>query len=242
MPTAVRRSSGVARTARAILATIALTVWALVAVPIAHAGDHHTIVLTFVRHGQSAANAAGIIDTAVPGPDLTEQGNQQAQKVVDDLSVNHYDGIYASNMVRTQETAAPMSEALHEAITVLPGLREIEAGSNEGLSVNDAPVYPAPGVWLKGDLGARIPGAINGHEFAARFNDAMNTIYRTGETNPIVFSHGLAIQYWVLINVKNRKMAPPDTVLPNTAHVVVTGNPTDGWTLANWNGTPVSHG
>jgi broad specificity phosphatase PhoE len=217
-----------------------LAAWALIAVPTAHAGDHHTIVVTFVRHGQSAANVAGIIDTAVPGPDLTEQGNQQAHKVVDDLSVNHYDGIYASNMVRTQETAAPISDALHEAITVLPGLREIEAGSNEGLSVTDAPVYPAPGVWLNGDLGARVPGALNGYEFETRFNDAMTTIYRSGQTNPVVFSHGLAIQYWVLMNTKNRKMAPPDTVLPNTAHVVLTGNPTDGWTLANWNGTPVA--
>ena len=104
-------------------------VWgSVIAVPTANAADHHTIVVTFVRHGESAANAAGIIDTAVPGPDLTELGNQQAQRVADELSVNRYDGIYASTVVRTQETAAPTSQALGEGITVLPGLREIDVG------------------------------------------------------------------------------------------------------------------
>jgi broad specificity phosphatase PhoE len=133
-----------------------------------------------LRHGESAANAAGIIDTAVPGPDLTALGTQQAQRAADELSVNRYDGIYASTGVRTQETAAPMSQALGEAVTVLPGLRELDAGANEGLPVGDAPLYPAPKVWLKGDRNARIPGAISGTEFEARFNDAMNTIYGSG--------------------------------------------------------------
>ena len=41
---------------------------------VAHAADHHTIILTFVRHAQSAANAAGVIDTSVPGPDITAVG------------------------------------------------------------------------------------------------------------------------------------------------------------------------
>ena len=33
--------------------------------------DHHTIILTLIRHGESAANATGFIDTTVPGPDIT---------------------------------------------------------------------------------------------------------------------------------------------------------------------------
>ena len=130
-------------------------------------------------------------------------GQGQAQRVADDLSVNHYDGVWASTVVRTHETAGPMSQTLNEPISVLPGLREIDAGTNEGSPVDTAPVNPAPGVWLDGNWSARIPGAITGNEFEARFNDAMNTIYRSGETNSVVFSHGLAIQYWVLMNVKN---------------------------------------
>jgi broad specificity phosphatase PhoE len=143
-------------------------------------------------------------------------------------------------MVRTQETAAPLSQALGKPVTVLAGLREIEAGQNEGLRETTAPQYPAPMAWLHGDRTARIPGSVNGDEFESRFNDAVNAIYDSGETNPVAFSHGEAIMFWVLMNAKNADMSLANDPLPNTAHVVVTGNPVDGWTLANWNGMAVA--
>jgi broad specificity phosphatase PhoE len=210
----------------------------LIAIPVARAAGQHTIVVTFIRHAQSSANVSGIIDTAVPGPDITDLGRQQAQDVANQLSVNRYDGIYASTMVRTQETAAPMSEALDEPVTVLPGLRELEAGANDGLSVTDAPVYRAPGVWLDGHRSERIPGSVTGDEFDARFDAAMQSIYDSGKTNVVAFSHGAAIYYWVQMNVKNPNREFKND-LSNTAHVVVTGSPTEGWTLANWDGATV---
>jgi broad specificity phosphatase PhoE len=223
---------------RAALTAAVLACGSVAAVPVAHAADHHAIIVTFIRHGESEANAAGIIDTSVPGPALTPQGLWQAQQVANDLSVNHYDGIWASTIVRTQQTAAPMSAALNEPVAVLSGLREIEAGTNEGLPVATAPRNNAPDAWLTGNWAERIPGAANGYEFDARFDDAVKTIYRSGETNPVVFSHGLAIYYWVLMNAKNANAAVGQPPLRNTAHVVVTGNPTDGWTLADWDGYP----
>jgi broad specificity phosphatase PhoE len=220
------------------LAAVVLAIGGGPRVSLARAADHHTIVITFIRHGESQANAAGYIDTGVPGPDLTPLGQWQAQQVATELKTNHYDGVWASTVVRTQQTAAPMSQALNEPVTVLPGLREIEAGNNEGRRVDDARQNNAPGVWLNGNWAERIPGAIDGNEFEARFNDAVSTIYRSGETNPVVFSHGLAVYYWVLMNAKNAGAARSAPPLRNTAHVVVTGNPTDGWTLADWDGAP----
>jgi broad specificity phosphatase PhoE len=222
-----------------VMAALALLVAPTHVSPSALAADHHTIVLTLVRHAQSTANAAGLIDTAVPGPDITPMGYVQAQDAANQLKVNAYDGIYASTMVRTQETAAPMSQALGEPVTVLPGLREIEAGQNEGLPEATAPKFEAPTVWLQGKRTQRIPGSITGVELQSRFNDAIKTIYDSGETNPVAFSHGLAILYWVLMTVKNPVRFLADQPLPNTAHAVITGNPTDGWTLVDWNGTPV---
>ena len=49
---------------------------ALFAPATAHAD--RTITLTFVRHAESEANAAGVIDTALPGPRLSDTGYQQA--------------------------------------------------------------------------------------------------------------------------------------------------------------------
>ena len=98
----------------------------------ARAAGPRTITLTLVRHAQSAANASGLIDTSVPGPDITPKGWCQATVAATQLAPNHYDGIYASTLIRTQETATPTSQALGEPVTVLPGLREIEAGQYEG--------------------------------------------------------------------------------------------------------------
>ncbi len=147
MPT--RRVLGVvitAVTAAILFFVSALSAWAA-----------ESMTLTFVRHGESEANAAGVIDTSVPGPHLTELGQQQAEAVAVTLAPNDYDGVYASSMVRTQETAAPLAELLGEPVVVLPGLREIDAGVFEGQSEDEGlgriGYALAPVAWT---LGARF--------------------------------------------------------------------------------------
>ena len=85
------------------VALISFTLLVGAAIPAAAA---ELMRVTFVRHGQSAGNASGLIDTSTPGPVLTQTGQAQAQAVVGRLGVNNYDGIYSSTMVRTQLTAA----------------------------------------------------------------------------------------------------------------------------------------
>jgi len=203
----------------------------------ARAAGPHTITLTLVRHAQSAANASGLIDTSTPGPELTPKGWCQATLAATQLAPNHYDGIYASSMIRTQETATPTAQALDEPITVLPGLREIEAGQYDGTPEANIPqtYFAAPRRWLQGDRNARIPGSVDGNEFDARFDEAVQRIYDSGEQNPVAFSHSAAIMLWVLMNVRNPDPSLLSTKpLPNVGRVVLTGNPSDGWILTEW--------
>jgi broad specificity phosphatase PhoE len=221
--------------AAASLLTIALAL-AFTTAPAATAqsGD---ITLTLVRHAQSAGNASGLIDTSTPGPDLTELGRGQALAVAAALrgKGTDYDGIYASTMIRTQETAQPMADALHEPIVVLPGLREIEAGIYEGspeAAIADT-YFQAPQQWLRGDRDARIPGSVDGNEFDARFDEAVQTIYDDtvadgANPNVVAYSHGAAIMMWVAMNVPGVEAITP---LQNTGYFVIRGNPRDGWTL-----------
>jgi broad specificity phosphatase PhoE len=207
----------------------------------ARADRPRTITLTLVRHGQSAGNASGLIDTSTPGPELTAKGWCQATLAAGQLSPNHYDGIYASSMIRTQQTATPTAQTLGEPVSVLPGLREIEAGQYEGTLESNIPqtYFAAPQRWLQGDRSARIPGSVDGNEFDARFDDAVQHIYDSGEQNPVAFSHSAAIMLWVLMNVRNPDPSLLTTKpLPNVGHVVVTGNPSDGWTLTEWDADP----
>lgn len=221
-----------------LLFAILLALAALLA-PTAAAGGYRSITLTFVRHAQSAGNASGLIDSSTPGPPLTELGRSQAVASAQRLASHHYDGIFASTMVRTQQTAEPMADTLGEPVTVLPGLREVEAGDYEGQPEASAvnTYFSAPEKWLRGDRSARIPGSIDGNEFDARFDGAVQQIYDTGDDNPVAYSHGAAIMLWVQMNVVN-----PDPQLlmehplDNTGYVVVKGNPTDGWTLTDWDG------
>jgi broad specificity phosphatase PhoE len=198
-----------------------------------------SITLTFVRHAQSEGNASGLIDTTVPGPSITPEGEEQAQQITNELHGKDFDGIYASSMVRTQQTAAPLADELGMPVDVLPGLREIEAGWFEGSLEADAvsTYFLAPEQWLQGDRNARIPGSVNGNEFNDDFTAAVQKIYDSGDTKPVAFSHGAAIMTWTQMNVMN----PDDELLishplPNVGEVVIEGNPVTGWTLVSWDG------
>lgn len=201
--------------------------------------SQRTITLTLIRHAESEANAAGIIDTSVPGPPLTALGQQQASTLAHQLENPHFDGVYASELMRTQSTAQPIATALDETITVLPGLNEIPAGWFDGEPVSrlQRTYLVALTDWLRSDRNFAIPGSISGTEFNNHFSGAVQHIYDSGNSAPVAFSSSAAIMVWTLMNVHN----PQDTLLtehplPNTGRVVINGNPITGWTLISWDG------
>jgi broad specificity phosphatase PhoE len=197
------------------------------------------VTLTLIRHGESEANAANIASTTVPGPPLTALGVEQAAALANKLSGNGYDGVYSSQMVRSQQSAAPMAKALGKQVTVLPGLNEISAGWYEGVPMSDTSdtLLVGPEAWLKGDRRFGIPGSVDGDEFNNAFTAAVEKIYESGDDKPVAFSSGLAIMMWTLLNARNGKSSLlRDHPLPNTGQVVITGNPASGWTLVNWDG------
>ncbi len=198
-----------------------------------------TITLTLIRHAESAANAAGLIDTEIPGPSLTPTGEQQAAAAANRLKSNGYDGVYASEMVRTQQTAAPMAKALGKQVTVLPGLNEVSAGWFNGTQASNAAAtfMVAPADWLRGDTDFAIPGSVSGAEFNGNFTNAVQRIYESGNSKPVAFSSAASIMLWTLMNARNAKDSlATDHPLPNTGRVVLTGNPVIGWTLVDWDG------
>lgn len=201
--------------------------------------DLRNVTLTLVRHAESEANADAVASTVVPGPPLTEVGREQAATLANKLSGNKYDGVFASEMIRTQQTAEPMAKALGEQVTVLPGFNEISAGWFEGVPMADTSgsFLLGPEGWLDGDRRFGIPGSVNGNQFNGAFTDAVQKVYDSGGDKPIVFSSGLSIMMWTLMNARNGKPTLlNDHPLPNVGRVVVTGNPVTGWDLKEWDG------
>lgn len=231
-------SSRVSRYLRPAVAVV-LTVCTVAACGGSPAAKERSITLTFIRHAESEANANDVAATSVPGPPLTALGQEQATTLADDLKGDDYDAVYASQMVRTQQTAAPTAKALGKQVTVLPGLNEIAAGWFEGMPIAEMSntMLLGPQGWLRGDRRYGIPGSVDGNQFNGAFSEAVQKIYDSGDDKPLAFSSGLAIMMWTLLNARNsRNNLLSDHPLPNTGRVVITGNPYTGWTLVNWDG------
>ena len=130
--------------------------------------------LFLVRHGQTHANVARQLDTAVPGLDLTDEGREQARALADRLGGEDLGAIYTSDLVRTQQTAAPLAEMLGLEMVVLPGLREIQAGDWE-MSTDWQPYIDAVVRW-RDDPEHAIPGGDSGAGFMQRYDEAIARI------------------------------------------------------------------
>jgi len=198
--------------------------------------------LLLIRHGQTPANVNGILDAEVPGPGLTELGQRQADALPEALADRGIERLFASTMVRTQITAAPLAAALGLEPVVLPGLREIEAGDTQGKSdrVSVQMYISTVHGWSGGDRSTRMPGAESGEEFFARYDDAVRQIEATGVDVAAAVSHGAAIRTWASAAAHNT----PDHFgtqrhLENTGIVELEGSFADGWRLVDWEGEPV---
>ncbi|MEE3062849.1 MAG: histidine phosphatase family protein [Actinomycetota bacterium] len=197
------------------------------------------ITLTFIRNAQTQADADGIINTDPPGPGLTAEGRGQAQQLAHQSGRNDFDAVYASAMAEAQQTAGPLAGELGKQVEVLSGVQALNAGWFNGKpqSMAATTYMLAPADWINGDIQDSIPGSVSGKQFNEEFTAAVNKVYNSGHNKPVVFSQGAAIMAWTLMNARNGKSSLLSThPLPNIGRVVVTGNPTDGWTLVEWDG------
>src|SRR5690625_4386537 len=93
------------------------------------------ITLDIVRSAQDARSEP-IITATIPGPGLTETGQDQAQDLADRLAQEGpYAGIYAGQQIRMAETADPLVNALGTDVQILAGLNGVDAGIYQGLPI-----------------------------------------------------------------------------------------------------------
>jgi probable phosphoglycerate mutase len=197
--------------------------------------------LLLIRHGQTPANVDGRLNTAIPGPGLTALGHRQATMVPLALRDVRVDAVYASLLLRTQLTAAPLAADRGLDVRVLPGIHEIEAGDLEDLRdpVSVRAYLTTVFAWGLGDLSPMMPGGTDGHAFFRRFDADIEAVAAESGTAAVV-SHGAAIRVWVAGRAVN---VPPafagEHEIDNTGIVELEGDPLSGWRLVTWQGEPV---
>lgn len=193
-----------------------------------------------IRHAETTANAERLLDTAPPGTDLSERGRIQAEELVKALEDVPLDAIYVSDLVRTQQTAAPLAAARGLAPLIRPGVREIQAGEYE-MAPDDGSWGAYLAVlyrWADGEPDARIPGGESGTEVLTRY-DAVVAEAAQHEAAAIV-SHGAVIRAWTGARAANVDRAfVADTRLYNAAVIILDGSPDAGWRVETWANEPV---
>jgi probable phosphoglycerate mutase len=198
--------------------------------------------ILFIRHGQTPANVLGRLDTAHPGPGLTELGLRQASAVPAAVANEEIEGAFVSTLRRTHLTAAPLAKVRGLDARISDGLHEIAAGALEGLSDERSQLTYMDTVfsWAAGDLTRSMPGGADGHEFFGRFDDAIDAIAREYSGTVSIVSHGAAIRTWTAGRASNIDVDyAEEHPLSNTGVVIVSGSPTDGWQVEEWEGNPV---
>jgi probable phosphoglycerate mutase len=192
-----------------------------------------------MRHGQTGSNLVGALDTAAPGAVLTELGLRQAEAAVPHLVRRGVAAAYSSHLTRARQTVAALAAHLGTEPRVHHGFAEIAAGELEMRTDPDSVRGYAHTVltWLGGDLDLRMPGGESGHEFLARYDEAVEHVAdqarQQGHRAAVVVSHGAAIGTWVARRALNLDAWAEAGRLRNTGMVAL-DRTAAGWAVAEW--------
>lgn len=164
--------------------------------------------LIFVRHGESDANGNGFFAGQLD-INLSQRGLQQAEQTAQYIHENyHVDQIYSSDLQRAYHTALPIAKACDAEIIALPQLREIFAGSWQGVSFDELQTRytDSYSVWLN-NIGKAQP--TNGESVEAlsdRIWAAVQEIVRKEEGKTVVIvTHATPIRT-LLCRIKGLSM------------------------------------
>ncbi|GAB3575837.1 histidine phosphatase family protein [Amycolatopsis endophytica] len=203
--------------------------------------------LYLVRHGQTPANVAKILDTALPGPELTELGREQARQLAGKLAAEPVRAVHASYATRAQQTAAPLAQALGLPVERVEGVHEIVVGDLEGRN-DQAAVETYVSVvaqWTRGELDVAMPGGETGEQARKRFTTAVEGLAQRhaatrSEDVVVLVSHGGLMRLgaeWLAPNV--RPELADQGLVPNTGVIELERRTDGGWRCLNWVGMPM---
>jgi broad specificity phosphatase PhoE len=144
-----------------------------------------------VRHGETDANRElrwqGHRDT-----ELNEVGRAQAEAVADALEALPFAAIYASDLARARDTAAPLAARLGLELRIRPALREIDVGSWEGKTLAEVSAEDPEAAAAHAAGGAPWTGGETYEELYARTVEALRGIGRELPAGDVAaaFAHG----------------------------------------------------
>ncbi len=204
--------------------------------------------LLLIRHGQTPSNVLGLLDTAPPGPGLTDLGVAQAAALPTTLADRRIDLIAASTQPRAQLTAAPLATDRGLDVLIRDGLCEVPAGHLEMRGDEEAVRTYLTTVreWMDGNLDLAMPGGSTGAQVVGRFDAVVEEMTelvarRVGEDGTAaLFAHGAMLRTWATVRGTDgetrRDLLERVQPLHNTGMIVMTGTAAGSWRIESWAG------
>jgi probable phosphoglycerate mutase len=193
--------------------------------------------LLLVRHGETVANAAGILDSRPPGQPLNDQGHRQAAELAQRLAGEPVVAVYASLATRAQQTATPVAARHGLPVQVLSGVHEVFIGDLEGRHhpEDHQTLHRLYRAWHAGDLDQTRPGGESAKQVLDRYLAdvaAVRSAHSAGTA--VLVSHGAATRLAIVALASNvdGSFAGP-RLLPNAGTVLLEADG-GGWRCLRW--------
>lgn len=154
--------------------------------------DAFATELILVRHGETDWNRELRFQGHIDVP-LNDTGHEQARRLGQRLRAGAAQHIVCSDLLRAQQTAAPMAQQLGLAVQTTLSLREQHFGVFEGLRADDirAEHPQAWADWLLFSADRGTPGGESTREFHTRVLAALSTLAQEhGGQTVLVVTHG----------------------------------------------------
>jgi probable phosphoglycerate mutase len=197
-----------------------------------------------IRHGQTPWN----VDRRIQGwrdIELNDTGHQQARRLAHYLSqtTSPYQpvhAVYSSDLLRAQQTAQALAQALSVPLALIEAMRERNYGILEGVAFDQmAQLHPEVArVWQSRDPEGIIPGGETLKTFHARVTQALETLAREHQNQRVaVVTHGGAMDIIWRAATATPIQEPRKAVLLNASVNRIGIRATDtgfDWSLIEW--------
>ena len=151
-----------------------------------------------VRHGETQWNLEGRIQGHTDVP-LCEFGRKKVRALARELATIPFSAVYASDLIRTVETARILIEGTDASVQKDPNLREFAYGAWEGLTLDEVQTQDAESFSQRlnrRDVDFAAPGGENAIQLlqrVRRFFDETSEMHGQ-EDNLLVVAHGGSIR------------------------------------------------
>lgn len=164
--------------------------------------------LFFTRHGESQANLERIISNRDLPHSLTAKGRAQAAALAEQLATEPLTAIYASPILRAQETAQIIAQRIGAPIYTSDALREFDCGVMEGRGDEAAWAahHTVVAAWANHDYTQCISGGESFTDMQARFVPFVQQLSKAhdqSDTAMLLIGHGSLLMHMLPLVLAN---------------------------------------